>query len=73
MDICGICKKYITEDEVEIRFLDGSSYHFHKGRCSETLGYRFSRLMEKLELLDEEFLAWLATVDEKFDKSANMR
>ena len=73
MDICGICKKYITEDGVEIKLLDGSSYHFHKGRCSETLGYRFSRLMEKLELPNEQFLAWLATVDEKFDNSADVR
>lgn len=71
MDVCGICKEYITGDEVEIKpFGSKRSYHFHKGKCSKIMGYRFSRLMEHLQLPDEEFLAWLATVGESLDKPA---
>jgi len=73
VDVCGVCKEYIREEEVEIKLLNGKSYHFHKGKCSEILGYRFSRLMEILELPDEEFLAWLATEGERFDNSTDVR
>lgn len=73
MDVCGVCNKYIIGDELEIKLFNGDSYHFHKEKCAEIIGYRFSRFMEHLELPDEQFLAWLATVGKRFDNPTDVR